>query len=186
VDQRIIHRLFYPQVPLVLCARAEERVSAMLVVSYASASEKPPFVAVSCSPLAFTCKLALKAGAFSLCALDRKELGSVELLASISGEKVKDKLEAAGIPYALGEALHTPIIASSVASLECSIESKRKLGDHVLIIGEVKGCDAAEGFSDFWDFAKYRPILYTGWKNGMSTYAEGPDPSGVRRAQTRT
>jgi len=162
----------------VLSARHRDRVSAMPVVSYASISDKPPLLGVACNPYAFTFRLALKARCFSLSLLDTSELSCIERLATISGAKVEDKLAEAGLRHTPGTKVDVPVIAGSAATIECSLLSKRKMGDHILLVGRAEACYASEDFSDFWGFARYRPILYTGWKDGMTTY---PRPSVRRR-----
>ena len=169
VDPSLIHRLFYPQVPAVLSAMTGKRVSAMPVVSYTSVSDSPPMVAVSSAPTHFTCKLVLEAGSFSLCILDRDHAGAIARLASVSGAKVEDKLSDAGLKYTKGERLKVPVIQRAAATLECSLASKKRLGDHLLLVGEVRAARASEAFDGFWDFARYRPLLYTGWREGLTT-----------------
>ena len=169
VDPSLIHRLFYPQVAAILSAMAGRRVSAMPVVSYTSVSDSPPMVAVSSVPSHFTCKLVLEAKCFSLCILDREGAGAIARLASVSGAKVEDKLADAGLEYSKGEKLKVPIIKGSAATLECSLVAKRKFGDHLLLVGEVRAASATEAFDGFWDFSSYRPLLYTGWREGLTT-----------------
>lgn len=145
----------------------------MPVVSYASVSTNPSMVAVGCNPASFTLKLASKAGAFTLCLLDRRHLKAIERLASTSGKEVEDKIVDSGLSHRRAGSVGAPVIEQAEATLECKLESKKRLGDHVLLIGLVKACYASENFSDFWDFERYKPILYTGWKDGISTFAEG-------------
>jgi flavin reductase (DIM6/NTAB) family NADH-FMN oxidoreductase RutF len=153
-----------------MSAKRGKRVSAMPVVSYSSVSDKPPMVAVSCNPLGFTCKLAIGAGSFSLCFLDRGGADAIARLATISGAKVGDKLSEAGLKYALGKALRVPVLDSAVATLECRLKSKHKYGDHVLLVGRVDAAYATDAFGEFWDFSRYAPLLYTGWRDGLTTY----------------
>ena len=169
VDPSLIHRLFYPQVPAVLSALAGKWVSAMPVVSYTSVSDSPPMVAVSSAPAHYTCKLVQEAGCFSLCILDREHAGAIARLASVSGRKVEDKLLDAGLKYSTGEKAKVPVIKGASATLECSLAAKRRFGDHVLLVGEVRAARAAESFDGFWDFSRYRPLLYTGWREGLTT-----------------
>ena len=169
VEPSLIHRLFYPQVPAILSAMAGKRVSAMPVVSYTSVSDSPPMVAVSSVPSHYTCRLVLDAGRFSLCILDRDHAGAVARLASVSGAKVEDKLADAGLKYSRGEKLKVPVIKGSAAALECTLAAKRKFGDHLLLVGEVRTAWATEAFDGFWDFSRYRPLLYTGWREGLTT-----------------
>ena len=154
----------------------------MPVVSYAYVSDVPPIVAVSCVKGGYTANLALKAGSFSLCVLDRARARSVALLGSTSGSLTKDKLADAGLKHRRGAELDVPVIVGSVAILECSLRSKEEVGDHLLLFGEVESATATAAFAGFWDFSKYKPLLYAGWREGLTTY---PGPrrrtSGPRR-----
>jgi flavin reductase (DIM6/NTAB) family NADH-FMN oxidoreductase RutF len=141
----------------------------MPVVSYASVSESPPLVAVACNPKSFTCKLALKASSFSLCILNRSHAGAVAKLATTSGYKVKDKLLDAGLKHKLGSKLKVPVISEADATLECRLKDKWLLGDHTLLVGQVEAASASRAFNDFWDFERYHPLLYTGWREGLTT-----------------
>lgn len=165
-----IHRLFYPQVPLVLSAEFEGRISAMPVVSYAAASTSPPLVVVSIGFHSFTLKQALRSRAFSLCVLDKSSVNAIERLALTSGRKVSDKLTACGLSHSRGVKLQVPVIRGAEATLECQVRSKQILGDHVLLVGLVKACYSSRKFRDFWDLEKYKPILYTGWRDGLTVY----------------
>ncbi len=173
VDPSLLHRLFYPQVPAVLSAQYRGRVSAMPVVSYCSVSTSPPLVAVACNPESFTCKLALKAKSFSLSLLGRDETSKIDRLATTHGGDLKDKLTSAGLTHRRGTKLNVPAIVGAWATVECSLQSKPKAGDHLILIGLVRAAYAADAFSAFWDFRRYKPILYTGWKDGMTTF-QGP------------
>ena len=170
VDPSLVHRLFYPQVPLIMSASHRGRVSAMPVVSYASVSDAPPMVAVACNPHGFTCKLALDARSFSLTLLGKGHLAAFERLATVSGARVKDKLAEVGLEHEAGTKLNVPVIRGANATLECRLKSKRKTGDHLLLVSQVDAAYASGEFTDTWDFSKYTPVLYTGWRGGMTTY----------------
>lgn len=170
VPGALVHRLFYPQVPAVMSAQRRGRVSAMPVVSYASISDSPPLLAVSCNPDGFTCKLAVGAKAFSLSVMPRSLMSSVERLAQVRGADVKDKLESVGLAHGSGTVLPVPVIEGAEAVLECQLRSNRQEGDHVLLVGLVKAAHASDAFSEFWDFSIYSPILYAGWRGGLTTY----------------
>jgi len=141
----------------------------MPVVSYTSVSDAPPMVAVSSAPSHYTCRLVLEAGCFSLCILDREHAGAIARLASVSGSKVEDKLSDAGLKYSKGARLKVPVIHGAAATLECSLAAKQRFGDHLLLVGEIRAARATGAFNGFWDFAKYRPLLYTGWRDGLTT-----------------
>jgi flavin reductase (DIM6/NTAB) family NADH-FMN oxidoreductase RutF len=184
VEPKLIHRLFYPQVPLILSAQFGGRFTGMPVVSYASVSDNPPLVAVSCKPEGFTCKLAVKAGCFSLSVLGSELAASVSLLATTSGSTSKDKLRAAGLEHSPGPALGVPVLKGAKATLECWLVKKRPIGDHLLLTGLVEAAYASNQFDELWDFGKYRPILYTGWKDGLTTYPGARRRTSRRRPRT--
>ncbi len=142
----------------------------MPVVSYASVSTSPPLVAVACNPESFTCKLAIRAGAFSLSLLDRSHTSAIDGLATTHGTSVKDKLAAVGLKHTKGVKLNVPAIVGAQATLECSVSSETKTGDHTLVIGQVSAAYATSAFSNFWNFRRYKPLLYAGWKDGLTTY----------------
>ncbi len=153
-----------------IAAKAGARASAMPVVSYLSVSEKPPIVAVACAPRGFTCKLARRARCFSLSVLGREESSTVSKLATTSGAAVKDKLAMAGLAYSDGTKLDVPVLDAALATLECRLLSAVRLGDHVLLVARVETAYARDAFREFWDYGKYRPILYAGWQGGLSQY----------------
>lgn len=170
VDPSLIHRLFYPQVPLVMAAQYRGRVSAMPVVSYLSVSEEPPLVGVACVPKGFTCGLALKSRSFSLSVLDRSHADAVSRLAALSGATVKDKLTRVGLTHSPGTKARVPVLRDAAATVECSLESSRRAGDHLMLIGRVEAAYASEAFTDSWDYARYEPMLYTGWEGGLTLF----------------
>lgn len=143
----------------------------MPVVSYAAVSISPLMVAVACQRGGFTYKLIVKSKSFSLCILDSAYVKPVGKLATFSGSKVKDKLAEVGFDHEYGAKLKVPLIRGSSAGLECKLVRRVITGDQILIIGEVVAARASEDFSDSWSFKKYKPILYTGWKRGMTTYS---------------
>ena len=142
----------------------------MPVVSYLSVSDVPPTIGVSCMAKGFTCRLALKARCFSLSVLDRSHAGAMSSLATVSGAKVKDKLNEVGLAYAPGRRAKVPVLVDSVATIECRLTSSRKMGDHLLLMARVEAAYASASFTDFWDYAKYSPLLYTGWKEGLTLF----------------
>lgn len=142
----------------------------MPVVSYASISDSPPLVAVACNPESFTCKLLTSARAFSLAIMSASFKNRIESLAKVSGRTTRDKLKAVGLAHEKGAKLAVPAIEGAEAILECRLQSAEKKGDHTLVIGLIEDARASGAFSDFWDFDVYKPILYTGWRGGLSTY----------------
>jgi flavin reductase (DIM6/NTAB) family NADH-FMN oxidoreductase RutF len=170
INPRHIHRLFYPSVPAILCASLGEIKSGMPVVSYAALSEEPPLLGVSCFPESNTYRIATKTGCFSICILDRKYVRSVEFLGRHTGKNIKDKISEAKLTPKKAERIESYVIEESSAIIECIKVKTIRTGDHRLLIGKVVYCYATEDFEEYWDFKKYRPILYTGMKDGFTLY----------------
>jgi len=170
IDTSLVHRLLYPAVPALLCASKGRHTSAMPVVSLLSISSRPPLVGVACFVNSFTMKLAASSRAFSLCLLDRSKVRSMSYLASHSGREEVDKIAAAGLKHVPGRKVAAPVISGSVAVLECSVHSRRRFGDHYLLVGRVQAAYSSGDFRGYWRFRNYEPILYTGWRGGLRTY----------------
>jgi flavin reductase (DIM6/NTAB) family NADH-FMN oxidoreductase RutF len=170
IDPALAHRLFYPGVAAVLAARWGTTVAAMPVISYTSLSEKPPIFGVSCSKDSFTLRIVSASKAFSICLLEDKGVGSATRLASRKGRMGADKLMEAGFKHRKGIASGSPIIVGSAAALECSLQRKVRIGDHVLLVGRIMSARAAGDFRKYWRFRSYHPMLYAGWQGGMSLY----------------
>jgi len=175
VQKGKFYRFFYPSVPAILSSSHGRTVSAMPVVSFTSLSESPPIVGVSSSRSHRTYKTALASRRFSLCWLDLKESRAVEQLALHSGTEFRDKLSAAGLKHHRGRSLDVPVIDSAVAVLECSLVKTMRFGDHSFLVGNVLDAYATDDFREYWEFRTYQPILYTGWRGGLSTLHLGQD-----------
>jgi flavin reductase (DIM6/NTAB) family NADH-FMN oxidoreductase RutF len=167
VERSKVYRLLYPVVPAVVAASHEGRVAAMPVVSLVSLSNDPPLIGFSSSPSHATYTTVVQAGRFSVSWLDRRFAKAVIKLGTSSGSKGSDKLKAAGLHHRPGGSLGTPVIDEASATLECRFSSSQKIGDHNLVIGEVKSAEAIDDFEDYWAFIKYRPVLYSGLDRPM-------------------
>lgn len=164
------YRLFYPQVPAILAASHGSTVSAMPVVSFTMLSESPPVVGVSSANSHRTLKTVLRSRSFSMSWVGKEMAAAVERLALPTKGRPHDKLSSAGLAHHRGKSLPVPVPNKAVAVIECRLAAKRNFGDHTLLIGRVEVAYASEDFEGYWQFEKYRPILYTGWRGGLSVY----------------
>jgi flavin reductase (DIM6/NTAB) family NADH-FMN oxidoreductase RutF len=151
-------------------AHHEGKVAAMPVVSVMSVSNDPPRVAFASSPSHYTYKIVVASGWFSLCWLDSSLAGCVEQLGTKGGEGVPDKLLSVGLSHHLGHTMKVPVIDSASAVMECYVSGAEKLGDHYLVLGDVKAVYAVEDFTDYWTFKGYHPILYAGLSPTFTLY----------------
>ena len=169
VEPSRVYRLFYPQVPLIVASAHKGVVSAMPVVSAISLSSNPPLIGFSSSTSHSTYSTLIASRFFSLSWLDRKYVGAVARLGNHVPKDVNDKLRWAGLGHHIDNELDIPVIDDAIAVLECSLFSTQGIGDHDLIVGEVKSASASDDYKDYWQFKNYHPILYTGSEGGFRT-----------------
>ena len=170
IDPSTIYRLFYPAVPAILCSRYEGAVSGMPVISAVALSGSPPRVGVAVAPTHSTYRTTVSSGAFSLSWMGKEQTRAVEMLGSTIRRRQEDKLRAVGLAHTDGRALDVPVPTACAAVLECSVFDDRDVGDHRLIIGDVKAAYATDDFDGYWTFKDYHPILYAGSRAGFATY----------------
>ncbi len=165
-----VYRLFYPSVPAIVGAYREGIVAAMPVVSILSVSNKPPRIAFSSLPIHRTYRTVIESGSFSVSWLDSKFVKSVEMLGARSRGDTVDKLLSAGLSHYRGAVLDVPVIGEASAVLECTVAGVHHLGDHDLVVGDVRAAYAGEDFGDYWSYHDYRPILYAGSPDSFRVY----------------
>jgi flavin reductase (DIM6/NTAB) family NADH-FMN oxidoreductase RutF len=166
VDPAKIHRLFYPQVPVIITAEHGGLIGGMPAIWCMPLSFKPPLVGVAVAPEHETYRIITGARAFGMNWLNFSYAAQVGELGETSAKDVKNKLAAAGFTVTKGEKTSQPLIQEASAVLECQLSETHHTGTHELLIGEVVGAFASDGFHDYWDFSKYNPLLYAGTVNG--------------------
>ncbi len=166
VDPSRVHRLFYPQVPVVITAEFEGRVGGMPAIWCMPLSFTPPLAGVAVATEHETHKIITGAGAFAVNWLDFSYAQQVGELGEISAKQYGDKLSAVGFHTKRGPRTAQPLIQESSACLECRLREKHAVGTHDLLVGEIVAASANDDFNDYWDFSKYNPLLYAGTVNG--------------------
>jgi len=162
VELTKVHRLFYPQVPVILTAEFEERVGGMPAIWCMPLSFSPPLVGVAVSLAHETYKMILGARAFGLNWLSFSYAEQIGELGEVSGGRSDNKLSEIGFTAIKGENTAQPILTEALAVMECVLRERYRTGTHELIIGEVVRAAATDGFKDYWDFSAYDPLLYAG------------------------
>ncbi|HUH99786.1 MAG TPA: flavin reductase family protein [Nitrososphaerales archaeon] len=165
VDLSKVYRLFYPAVPAIISCNEGSNVYSMPVVSIISVSNDPPLIGVASSPDHSTCRAIVKARRFSVCWVDASQARALEFLGT-TPHTVDDKLASAGLLHKKGRKLDVPLVEGAVATLECSLDSRRRFGDHDLLVGRVHDARAIEDFKEYWVFERYEPVLYAGMRGG--------------------
>jgi flavin reductase (DIM6/NTAB) family NADH-FMN oxidoreductase RutF len=159
------HRLFYPQVPVLVTTQFQGHVGGMPAIWCMPLSFKPPLIGVAIAPEHETYKILTQAQAFAINFVDFRYIKQVGELGETSSEGRKDKLSSVGFKITLGETTGQPLIEEAEAALECRVHGRYRTGSHELFIGEVVAVLAAGSFEDYWDLVRYNPILYAGTEN---------------------
>lgn len=166
VESDRVHRLFYPQVAVVLTARYDAKIGGMPAIWCMPLSFKPALVGVAVAPEHDTYNVINQAKAFAINFLDFRSAKQVAELGDSTGKGLNDKFSAAGFTTIKGEATGQPLLQNAEATLECRLAQVHTTGTHRLIIAEVLTAFANDSFRDYWDFTRYNPILYAGTENG--------------------
>lgn len=166
VELSKFHRLFYPQIPVVVTVEFAGRIGGMPAIWCMPLSFSPPMVGVAVNPEHDTYGKIVGARAFAVNWLDFSFAEKVARLGETSGKEYPDKLAAVGLTTRRGVRTTLPIIQEASAALECVVRDSHRTGTHELIIGEVLAAQASAGFRDYWDFGRYDPLLYAGTVEG--------------------
>jgi len=161
-----IHRLFYPQVPVVITVEFDGRIGGMPAIWHTPLSFDPPLVGVAVAPEHKTYEMIIRAKAFGVNWLDFSYARQVGKLGESSGKDCTNKLGAVGLSIVRKSDSGPPLIAESRAVLECLLSERHRTGTHELFIGRVVSAWGDESFGDYWDDARYNALLYVGTERG--------------------
>jgi flavin reductase (DIM6/NTAB) family NADH-FMN oxidoreductase RutF len=162
VDPKKIHRLFYPQVPVVVTVEWSGRLGALPAIWCVPLSFTPPLVGAAVAPDHETCKMILKTRDFGINWLEFAYADRVGRLGEISGKGRANKLSVVGLTAIRGSKTGQPLIKEASAAIECQLKERHRFGTHDLLVGKVAAGYAVEAFKDYWNFSKYEPLLYAG------------------------
>jgi len=165
VEAAKIHRLFYPQVPVVITTEFEGYIGGMPAIWCMPLSFNPPLVGVAIAPEHATYEMLISAQAFGVNWLNFSFAKQMGELGETSAKGVRNKLSTVRLEIVKGSLTGQPLIRDAEGALECRLHERHRIGTHELVVGEVVAASATKSFSDYWDFTKYNPILYAGTVN---------------------
>jgi flavin reductase (DIM6/NTAB) family NADH-FMN oxidoreductase RutF len=132
--------------------------------SFVSVSLDPPYVAVAPARRSTTWPRIARSGRFCVNVLSDSQQDLAERFAASGGSKFE------GVSWTPAPATGSPLLAGSLAWVDCSVELIHDAGDHELILGRVLDLATGEG----------RPLVYYG--SAFATLATEPEVSGGRPA----
>jgi flavin reductase (DIM6/NTAB) family NADH-FMN oxidoreductase RutF len=96
----------------------------------------PKWLGVAVEREAFTHELITASGVFALCLVDREDRAIVRKFTKpVDVDLAAHTLN--GFPYRDGPATGAPVLAQSVAYLECEVREPVEIGNHTLFLGEI-------------------------------------------------
>ena len=124
----------------IVTARAGDRIHGMTVSAFTEVSLEPPLVLVCIDRTSDTQPVIAEGGVFAVNILARDQEALAKLFACDEAEdrRFLDLQCETGVTGA-------PLLAGSVASLDCRVESAHEAGDHIIYIGQVVGLHLSDG-----------------------------------------
>lgn len=124
----------------IVTTRAGGRIHGMTVSAFSEVSIDPPLVLVCVDRTSNTLPVLAKGGVFAVNILARDQQALARRFAC-DDEEDRRFLD---LDYETGET-GAPLLAGSVANLDCRLAAAHEAGDHIIYIGEVVGLHVADG-----------------------------------------
>jgi flavin reductase (DIM6/NTAB) family NADH-FMN oxidoreductase RutF len=124
----------------IVTARAGDRIHGMTVSAFTEVSLEPPLVLVCLDRTTNTQHVIAEGGSFAVNILARGQESLAKLFACDGAEdrRFSDL-------HCVTGATGAPLLAGSVASLDCRLEAAHEAGDHIIYVGEVVGLQLSDG-----------------------------------------
>ena len=136
----------------VVTARAGDRVHGMTVTAFTEVSLTPPLVLVCADKASLTHPVIAEGGVLAVNILARGQ----EELSRRFASKEQEHRRFEGLAYQTGKT-GAPLLADTVAALDCRVVAAHDAGDHVIYVAEVEELRIGEG---------REPLLYHGGRYG--------------------
>jgi len=142
------YRLLHPRpVVVIVSGKDLDDYSCMAASWVMPVSRRPPIVAVAIARSRYTYEKIVESREFNLCILGVEHVDKVDYLGTVSGRDVRDKISASKLTKAKARKTSPPIIAESIAVVECKLRDIVEAGDHDLVLGDVLEAYVREGYS---------------------------------------
>jgi flavin reductase (DIM6/NTAB) family NADH-FMN oxidoreductase RutF len=144
--------------------RWRDQTDVMPAIWHTPLSRTPPLVGVVVHPSRHTHDMIRFSEEFALNFPTRELMNHAQYFGTVSGSDV-GKLDLAKLDTFRAAKIHSPLIESCLAWIECALHDTFQIGDHTLFIGRVLVVQANEdAFDQTWtlDSAEAKPLHYLG------------------------
>ncbi|MBW2459834.1 MAG: flavin reductase family protein [Deltaproteobacteria bacterium] len=156
--------MLFPMPAVLIGTYTEDgRPNAMTAAWSAICCMKPICAGVAVRDVRMTFDNITRAGAFTINVPRATQAAEVDYLGIVSGAKVPDKMEVAGMECEKGAEVDAPILTSCPVNLECQLVERTELGTHTWFVGEVVEVhvdDDLVGDKGKLDIAALDPLIY--------------------------
>jgi flavin reductase (DIM6/NTAB) family NADH-FMN oxidoreductase RutF len=155
-------RILHPYNTVLITASSKGKSNVMAAAWIMPVSINPPILAMSIKAERYTFKLIDESGFFAVNIPSFENEKQVLICGRTSGKDI-DKFKLAKFTTEPGRCIDVPVIKECIAHIECRVINTYKLGDHILVVGEVCAAYAGkEVFGKMYKLDKHRPLLHLG------------------------
>jgi len=171
-------RLIHPMPAfLITCAGEDAQPNAIAIAWLTPVSVDPPLLAFAIHPRRYSYQLLKENLAFVVNVMAYDQAPEVLFCGRCSGRDV-DKFAEADLTAVSARSVDAPAIAEALAHVECDVEAKHVVGDHVMIVGHVRAVSAEQGvLADGWrDLSGAQPLFHAGGDRFTTSTGETVEP----------
>jgi flavin reductase (DIM6/NTAB) family NADH-FMN oxidoreductase RutF len=129
----------------IVTARAGDRIHGMTVSAFSEVSLEPPLVLVCADKTSNTHPLIAEGGVFAVNVLASDQ---VELSKRFASKKDEHR-RFVGLELESGRT-GAPLLAGTLAALDCTVVAAHDVGDHVIYVGRVEEVRCSDGLPTTW------------------------------------
>ena len=167
---------FYPYTVALVGAKTAKHTNFMACAWHTALSFDPPLFGVLVAKKRLTHQVITQAGEFSVNFLPWDDIQLSAQMGRISGHD-RDKIQDFQVKLAPSRVIHSPVLETAYAAMECQLKETRSFGDHDLFVGEVVAVHQEEGSFDdagVLNPARVKPLLYLGGDFYTTTVEDPP------------
>lgn len=160
-----------PQPVWIIATYDENGVADAMNAAWGGISEMNE-ISVCLSPGHRTCKNFKKTGAFTISMADAEHVVACDYVGIVSGDKVENKLEKAGLTVVKSELVNAPIINELAICMECRVKEYNE--ETCILKGEIVNVSVDDAYltDGKVDMGKVKPIAFDPFNNAYNVLGE--------------
>ncbi|MFH1101131.1 MAG: flavin reductase family protein [Methanobacteriota archaeon] len=154
---------------LVTCNDEQGRTNIVTVAWHTTLSRKPPLYGISLASKRYSYELINKTKEYALNFIPYELAAQAQFCGTHTGRKT-EKTRETNLTLVVAKKIRVPLIKEAYAHLECRLQREERVGDHILLVGEVVAVQIEENVfqNDILQIQKMQPLFYLG-ENSYTT-----------------